>query len=160
MYLRTRYEDSLISISLLTSRARVAPLKKVIIPWLELCGAVLTAKLLRTSVEDLGLSTNKLFAWTNSMIVYAWVSSTTSCLKLFVANHVQETTDLIPSSQWQYMPTGDNLAYLESYLTGYWNKTCGGRALFGFPTSRHLATSTVQKASTRPTRHLFLDGYM
>ena len=65
VYLRTKYEDPN-SISLLTSRTNVAPLKVTIL-WLKLYGAVHTAK----SAEDQCLSTVMLFAWTDSMVVYA-----------------------------------------------------------------------------------------
>ena len=92
MYLRIKYEDTSISISLLTSRTRVTPLTKVTIPQLELCGAASISRL------QLRGSTDKLFAWTYSMIVYAWVGSTTSHLKVFVANRFQETIVSPPSS--------------------------------------------------------------
>ena len=51
--LRTRYADTTISVSLLTAKTRVAPFKKLTIPKLELCEALLTTKLLKSVATDL-----------------------------------------------------------------------------------------------------------
>ncbi len=49
IYLRLLHQDTTASTMILTARSRVAPLKVISIPWLELCAAHLTAKLLRVT---------------------------------------------------------------------------------------------------------------
>ena len=63
------HADATVSISLLTSKTRVAPLKQTTTPKLELSGVLLTVKLLHSVAEDLGIPRKKLFAWTDSSIV-------------------------------------------------------------------------------------------
>ena len=67
------HADVTVSITLLKSKTRVAPLKHTTIPKLELSGALLTAKLLHSVAEDLGIPREKLFSWTDSSIVLGWL---------------------------------------------------------------------------------------
>ena len=68
VYLRIRYAETTISISLVAAKTWVAPLKCQTIPKLELCAALLTARLLATMAEDLSLDASKAYAWTDSSI--------------------------------------------------------------------------------------------
>ncbi|GFV77760.1 uncharacterized protein TNCV_1575081 [Trichonephila clavipes] len=58
---------------LITSKSRVAPIKSLTIPRLELCAAVLLAKLVKRVVAALQLETAELYLWSDSMIVLAWL---------------------------------------------------------------------------------------
>ena len=44
-YVKLRYDDGKIQVSLLIAKSRLAPIKLVTIPRLELCGAVLAVRL-------------------------------------------------------------------------------------------------------------------
>ncbi|XP_025407206.1 uncharacterized protein LOC112681160, partial [Sipha flava] len=76
VYLRVETVTS-VRCHLVTGKTRVAPLKHVTIPRLELCGAVLAAQLLRYTVstfEDC-LHIDNLTAWTDSTTALAWIRS-------------------------------------------------------------------------------------
>jgi len=99
-----------VSVSLVTAKTRVAPLKALTIPKLELCGALLTARLLTTVAADLRIPETRLFAWTDSTIVLGWLSRISTRWKVFGANRVEEIQSLIPASQWRHVSTSDNPA--------------------------------------------------
>ena len=88
----------------------MAPLKQTTIPKLELSGALLTAKLLHSAAEDLGIPRERLFAWTDSSIVLGWLSRPSNRWKVFVANWVSSIQGLVPSSQWRHVRTSHNPA--------------------------------------------------
>ncbi|XP_035233073.1 uncharacterized protein LOC118204884 [Stegodyphus dumicola] len=58
---------------LVTSNSRISPIKQVAIPRLELCAAVLLAKLMTRVISALKLNTNNVFFWSDSMIVLSWL---------------------------------------------------------------------------------------
>ena len=114
IYLRTLYTDTSVSVTLLTTKTRVAPLKKLTIPCLELCGALLTARLLKATAVDLEIPDSNFYIWMDSTIVLAWLKSTPSRLKVCVAHRVQEIIRLIPAEKWKHVSTSSNPADLAS----------------------------------------------
>ena len=68
VYLRMTDTGGNTQVTLVTSKTKVAPIKKLTIPHLELCGAHLLAQLLY-HVEVLELPIAQVFAWTDSTIV-------------------------------------------------------------------------------------------
>ena len=110
VYLRIRYADTTISVSLVAAKTRVAPLKRQTIPKLELCAALLTARLLATVAEDLSLDSSKAYAWTDSSIVLEWLNSTPSRLKVYVANRDGDIVSKVSAIRWRYVTTECNPA--------------------------------------------------
>ncbi|XP_071056073.1 uncharacterized protein [Onthophagus taurus] len=119
-YLRCESHNQSINTSFLCGKSRVAPLKTISIPRLELCGAVLLVDLLKT-IKDM-LSTTIIFdviyAWSDSKVTLAWISSLPTRWKIFVANRVSYIQEILPSDYWRYIPSSDNPA------------DCGSRGLF------------------------------
>ncbi len=97
VYLRTVHEDATITVTLITSKARVAPLKATTIPQMELIAAYLLAKLISSVSFDINIPISQVHAWTDSTIVLCWLKKTPTSLKTFVSHRV---TALISSSLW------------------------------------------------------------
>jgi len=60
-------------ISLISSKTRVAPVKKISLPRLELCGAVLLEHLLKNVKQSLKMDFNETIAYSDSTVVLAWL---------------------------------------------------------------------------------------
>ncbi|XP_046145647.1 uncharacterized protein LOC123988932 [Osmia bicornis bicornis] len=112
VYIRINEGDGRFRTSLLSAKSRVAPVKTVSIPNLELCGAVLLIKLLR-HVRKLDFLRNlPVFAWSDSQIVLTWLRNHPCHWKTFVANRVSFIQTELPSAKWAHVPTEENPADL------------------------------------------------
>ena len=90
-------------------KARVAPMKMLSIPKLELQAALLASRLKDDIEKALTLSTSKVFMWTGSTTVLQWLNST-SKQPVFVANGVAEVLESTSIDQWFHVLSGDNPA--------------------------------------------------
>ena len=110
-YLRTVTEDDKVHCSLLMSKSRVAPLKKISIPRLELTSATVAVKVNQMIVRefDIGLPTET-FYWTDSMTVLRYINNSSARFHTFVANRVAVIQDGSEPSQWRYVNTTSNPA--------------------------------------------------
>lgn len=110
VYLRTISENGTVNVSLVTAKTKVAPIKQVSIPRLELCGAVLLTKLLMEVARVLNVEPLNIHAWTDSTIVLAWLNSRPNRWKTFVANRVSEILTSLEPHQWAHVQSKDNPA--------------------------------------------------
>ncbi|KAJ8704743.1 hypothetical protein PYW07_011931 [Mythimna separata] len=110
VYIRVVDDFGNVYVHLVTSKTRVAPIKQVSIPRLELCGAVLLAKLLQEVSVVLNVPKTNLRAWTDSTVVLAWLSSHPTRWKTFVANRVSEILNILDRNQWSHVSSTDNPA--------------------------------------------------
>ncbi|XP_047998132.1 uncharacterized protein LOC125235579 [Leguminivora glycinivorella] len=97
-------------ISIIASRSKVAPLKQLSVPKLELCAAALLAELINDVAELLKIPKNKIFVWTDSMVVLAWLQSQPCRWKTFIANRTADITRLIDNDRWRHVQSADNPA--------------------------------------------------
>ncbi|GFX85883.1 integrase catalytic domain-containing protein [Trichonephila clavipes] len=94
IYLRTKSRNG-ISVKLVTSKSRVAPLNCVTLSRLELLGALVTARLASKEKKIVKLKISCLqYHWTDSKIVLFWVKGNKTRWKQFVANRVNEINSL------------------------------------------------------------------
>lgn len=106
IYLRTEYAPGDFSLNLLIAKARVAPLRQLSIPRLELQGAVLSSRLCATAIKEVGESiqlTNVVY-WCDSQTVLQWIHAKTCKYHAFVAHRITEISDTSKASQWRHVP--------------------------------------------------------
>ncbi|GFV98533.1 uncharacterized protein TNCV_4848631 [Trichonephila clavipes] len=111
-YLRIENDGNVIS-SFVASKGRVAPLKTLSIPRLELMGALLSARLSDKIATALILPVCR-FYWTDSSITCYWIKGDFNRHKVFVKNRIKEIQKLSDPKEWRYCNGKDNPADLIS----------------------------------------------
>lgn len=97
-------------LSFISSKCRVAPVKHISIPRLELQGALLAARLANTIKNEHKIITEKIFFWCDSTTVLHWIHNEARTYKAFVAHRLGEIDELTQINQWRYIPTKMNVA--------------------------------------------------
>ncbi|GFX07099.1 uncharacterized protein TNCV_1557021 [Trichonephila clavipes] len=107
-YVKVRKQNEVL-VNLITSKTRVAPLKAVTLPRLELLGALVAARL-SSRVQEIVRNKKecKVFHWTDSKIVLFWIKGSSKRWKQFVANRVQENSELTDPDSWFHCSGQDN----------------------------------------------------
>ncbi|GFT34191.1 integrase catalytic domain-containing protein [Trichonephila clavipes] len=110
IYLRTKSRNG-ISVKLVTSKNRVAPLNCVTLPRLELLGALVAARVASKVKKIVNLKRSCLqYHWTDSKIVLFWIKGNKARWKQFVANRVSEITSLTDPHSWYHCAGKENPA--------------------------------------------------
>lgn len=109
VYLRSR-ENGGIQMRLLCAKSRVAPVKNISIPKLELCAAHLLVNLVQVVRGSLNIQLSKTTFWTDSSIVLCWLSEEPYKWKTFVSNRVSDIQQVTHANEWKHISTNDNPA--------------------------------------------------
>ena len=110
IYVRTTDKRGEVRTIILCSKSKVAPLKTITVPRLELCWALLLAKLYNQVTHSLNLKFDKIVFWSDSEIVLHWLKMRNNLLKTFVSNKVIEIQSLTNISNWRHIRSFDNPA--------------------------------------------------
>ena len=110
-YLRSEDSTGQCRVALVASRTRVAPIKRITLPRLELMGCFLSARLAKSIKKSLSSDIICLF-WSDSQVALSWIQKPSNSLKPFVANRVQTIQCLSTPSSWRFVPGKENPADL------------------------------------------------
>lgn len=114
VYIRSVSNSGIVCVKLLISKNRIAPIKPTTIPRLELCGALLGARLCTKVQDSLTQKIDNCYFWCDSTIVLGWLSTPSSQLQHFVRNRVHEIQESTAGHRWSYVPSKENPADLVS----------------------------------------------
>ena len=91
-------------------KSRVAPLKHITIPRLELSAALVAVKV--STLFNIGLSYENIVNvfWTDSKVVLGYISNDSRRFKVFLANRVQQIQNATSPQQWNHVESEDNPA--------------------------------------------------
>ncbi|XP_029155184.1 uncharacterized protein LOC114928270 [Nylanderia fulva] len=109
LYLQTKTNGSS-RVTLLAAKTKVAPLKQVSLPRLELSAANLLARLVAHVVPLIGAEKAPLHLWSDSTVTLGWIRGHPSSWVTYVANRVSEIQTLIPDAHWHHVPGRKNPA--------------------------------------------------
>jgi hypothetical protein len=102
-YLRLTTDDGQIHCSFVLGKSRLAPVKAVTIPRLELMAAVLAVKLDQMIKTELDIPIDDTIFWTDSMIVLHYIKNESKRFQTFVANRLATIHETSTPNQWQHV---------------------------------------------------------
>lgn len=114
VYISSSYYDNIKHVHLLCAKGRIAPLKALTIPKLELCAASILTDLMDKVKLSLNISFSKFTYWTDSTIVLCWLKGEPRQWKPFVSNRVAHIQNLTKINEWRHVISKENPADLIS----------------------------------------------
>lgn len=95
-------------------KARLAPLKPITIPRMELTAAMVAGRMDKMWRKELQMQLQDSIFWTDSTSVLKYIGNETSRFRTFVANRVSKILSVSSPSQWRYVNATSNPADLAS----------------------------------------------
>ncbi|XP_018908497.2 uncharacterized protein [Bemisia tabaci] len=116
IYFRFHTPDGKTDTSLIIAKSKVAPLKRINTPRLELQAATLLSTLLTYVVPHLRQSytLEDIYNWSDSTTTLQWIQTPSYKLKTFTANRVASIQENFPEARWGYVKSSENPADLGS----------------------------------------------
>lgn len=108
VYIRSVLQDDSVFCHLLCAKGKVAPLRPMTIPRLELCGAVTMVKLVQQVLFALNVNFDDVVFWTDSTILLCWLKMHPNKLSTFVANRISLIQELSINAHWRHVGTHSN----------------------------------------------------
>jgi len=102
--------DNAVTVLLTCSKVRLASIKRVTLPCLELLAAIVATRLLRYFSQATECDISKATLWSYSAIALAWIRGESNRYKTFVLNRVTEILEYTAPSQWRHCTASENPA--------------------------------------------------
>lgn len=96
------------SSNIIMVKAKVATVKTLSIPRLELSGTLLAAKLAHKIKDELHIPSALIFACSDSQVALSWISSCASKWFTFVSSRIGKIHSLFPPQNWHHDRSSDN----------------------------------------------------
>ena len=109
-YWRFRTMDQLFCCAFILGKTRLAPIKPLTIPRLELQAAVMAVRMSAMIKKELDVSSSQITYWTDSTTVLQYIKSETTRFHTFVSNRVAEIKDVSDPKSWKHVPGRLNAA--------------------------------------------------
>ncbi|XP_064479234.1 uncharacterized protein LOC135392454 [Ornithodoros turicata] len=113
-YLRGQNEDGSTTATFVLAKSRVAPLKQLTLPRLELMAALIGSRMMHYLKRIFSGIEFESFMWSDSMIALWWIRRPPTEWKQFVSNRVDEIQQKTDRRRWKHCPGTENPA---DYLT-------------------------------------------
>ena len=148
------------------AKTRVAPLKELTLPKLELMAALIATRVSKYITTSLHIQNISIILWTDSQMILYWIKGDKKTFT-FASHCVKEIHQLAPNATWRYCLTDDNLADLftrgitsqflkSSTLWSHgptWLTTDNHWPKWQPSSSLHLAAATATAAEISPTEY-------
>ncbi|XP_062557610.1 uncharacterized protein LOC134222475 [Armigeres subalbatus] len=92
------------------AKTKVAPLKQLSIPRLELQAATIGARLMKTITDSHTVTIKRRLMWSDSRTVLSWLRSDQRRYRQFVAFRVTEILEETSVADWRWVPSKQNVA--------------------------------------------------
>ena len=109
-YLRLQPKEYSADLAFVIRKCRVAPMRRLSVPRLELQAAVMAVRLKEQIVKEHEMKINSCSFWSDSTTVLQWIHSSHRKQQVFVANRVAEILDTTDVSQWKHVSGINNPA--------------------------------------------------
>lgn len=113
-YVRVEDEDQNVSVRILCAKARVAPLKTISLPRLELLSGQLLSKVCNKIKPWLPFEVTETYLWLDASIALTWILGSPHKWTSFVATRVTRIQNWTPDVHWRHVPTDQNPADIAS----------------------------------------------
>ena len=109
-YLRIEHIDESVSVAFVIGKARVAPIKRMMIPNLELQAAVYGAQLAQFVKDEMDIEIQKKVFWSDNTTVLYWLRTPEIRNRIFIANRLAKIPDVSSGQDWFYISSTRNPA--------------------------------------------------